>query len=169
MLVSWSARATPIKSQQQERVSEWVSQTNPFVFGQMNLKKQSSNELRVFCDLFRSVHVDSTSSWMQMGFSWWNKRLHLNSKQNVNKFGISLLFFSAISNFCKSSIHESTQRRCNCSTQIIFSAKKKKQKKFVWKKTAHFTETWFFSSDIQILFPVKNVDIFSVGAVGVIL
>ena len=69
VLASWSARATPIKSQQQERVSEWISQTNPFVFGQVNLKKQSSNELRVFCDLFRSVHVDSTSSWMQMGLA----------------------------------------------------------------------------------------------------
>ena len=45
----------------------------------------------------------------------------------------------------------------------------KKTKKVCLKKTAHFTETWFFSSDIQILFPVKNVDIFSVGAVGVIL
>ena len=51
----------------------------------------------------------------------------------------------------------------------LFFLLKKKQKKYVWKKTAHFTETWFFSSDIQILFPVKNVDIFSVGAVGVIL
>ena len=45
----------------------------------------------------------------------------------------------------------------------------KKNKKSMFKKTAHFTEAWFYSYDIQILFPVKNVEIFSVGTVGVIL
>ena len=66
VLASSSARATPIKSQQQEQVSK---SNQSICLWSNEPEKQSSNKLRVLCDLIRSVHVDSPSSWMQMGLA----------------------------------------------------------------------------------------------------